>query len=615
MENHDKKLYSASGTIQVKAHGYWFTSGGEKGSFGFYPHLKDADGYPVFPDTQIQGDLKMAASWLKSLNAADSDNDDLDLVFGQEGRSTSSLLKVSDLELTDKRKDHSGFFEIKPRIRISEETGTVETGMLADREMSYLKDCVLESKIYLGYCTDEKKLQDYKNLITNSAEFLSGFGGLRSRGYSRGDINVKWDKDESIEVPADLPSPPEGTGYFLEALVNFRSKPVEPGDRRVIGVMDCITPDQIRGWFVKTYHDLFGVWPTTEEMETICFPILYPSDAKQRIAGYPPPMTTLKNEDSAVIDCWGMDRKEDDLREDENFFNTKTKPLSSGTFVANTPDGPDILTTVKKEQRMRNYMDETFTTKQDGLFGQELIKRGTCFGGVIRFKDVESIFSKRAGYIIKYVRPIIKGALFQQTIANAFDAQKSTGPFLVIEPMCLDDTGHDGRVLPGQTDQITIGVSRAYNTILKRPRRNRIVIAAGSVLDDQQQGHTVAWTGFGQDICKPKTDTSENKAAFDQPGKPFQPTVCKKENLITRTRADLLRVYLHPHLKKDDLKRNLDHRILKYRAKNEDVLLPLLKKVRKNLESGGITKMRGYISTYLEELSILHYLKKRGGSA
>ena len=41
-------LYLAHGKLTVKAKGYWFTAGGAKGSFGYYPHLKDDEGFPYY---------------------------------------------------------------------------------------------------------------------------------------------------------------------------------------------------------------------------------------------------------------------------------------------------------------------------------------------------------------------------------------------------------------------------------------------------------------------------------------------------------------------------------------------------------------------------------------
>ncbi|MCX7634715.1 MAG: hypothetical protein N2Z74_03100, partial [Syntrophales bacterium] len=61
-------LLYACGVLRVTAQGLWFTAGGDKGSFGFYPHLRDRRGLPVYPDTQLHGDLRMAASWLQHLS-------------------------------------------------------------------------------------------------------------------------------------------------------------------------------------------------------------------------------------------------------------------------------------------------------------------------------------------------------------------------------------------------------------------------------------------------------------------------------------------------------------------------------------------------------------------
>ncbi|MCP4107478.1 MAG: hypothetical protein GY749_18365 [Desulfobacteraceae bacterium] len=83
MEN--KNLFLAKGKIKVSAKGYWFTAGGEKGSFGYYPHLKSPDRYPVYPDTQIHGDLRMSASWLSDLCHPTVSKDMTELIFGNPG--------------------------------------------------------------------------------------------------------------------------------------------------------------------------------------------------------------------------------------------------------------------------------------------------------------------------------------------------------------------------------------------------------------------------------------------------------------------------------------------------------------------------------------------------
>ncbi|MEA1969846.1 MAG: hypothetical protein U9N77_16720, partial [Thermodesulfobacteriota bacterium] len=89
-------LFGADIILTVKAAGYWYTSGGVKGSFGYYPHLKDDHGLPFFPDTQVRGNLKTAVQWYCNLIGTPFPKN----LFGEEGVPSASLLKVGDLVLT-----------------------------------------------------------------------------------------------------------------------------------------------------------------------------------------------------------------------------------------------------------------------------------------------------------------------------------------------------------------------------------------------------------------------------------------------------------------------------------------------------------------------------------
>ena len=51
-----KNLYLYEEVLSVTAKGYWYTAGGGKSSFGYFPHLKDRNNFPIYPDTQLHGD-------------------------------------------------------------------------------------------------------------------------------------------------------------------------------------------------------------------------------------------------------------------------------------------------------------------------------------------------------------------------------------------------------------------------------------------------------------------------------------------------------------------------------------------------------------------------------
>ncbi|HDH05633.1 MAG TPA: hypothetical protein ENH01_07965 [Nitrospirae bacterium] len=256
MEN---KLFLAKGTLRVAAKGYWFTSGGEKGSFGYYPHLKDKRGLPVFPDTQIHGDLKMSAGWLKSLDSSVKD-DLIAEVFGRGGEESDrnlhprpSRLYISDLVVNDGAAS-GNIFDIKPRIEIEEDKRTAKKHMLVSLEMSYLEGKKLEAEVYLGYFDNRTGLDNAKKLVEESAQLLSGFGAFRSRGYGRGEMELEWEEDIAIEYK-DTDKCDSEFIYYLEALVNFRNKPIEPGSYQNIETLKHITSDQLRGWFVNAYEN------------------------------------------------------------------------------------------------------------------------------------------------------------------------------------------------------------------------------------------------------------------------------------------------------------------------------------------------------------------------
>ncbi len=599
------KLYLAKGTAEVSARGYWFTSGGEKGPFGYYPHLKDEEGKPVFPDTQLHGDLKMASEWLKSLNTGFAPHL-AEKVFGKGGKADSALLRITDLELKDSGPGRN-FFGIKPRIRIDDDKGTVQKHMLVDRELSFLENQTLEAKVYLGYFQDEEEMEDAKKLLEESAKLLSGFGGFRSRGYGRGDIRLKWDEGETVDIYADSDSNEE-LPYLLKNLVHFRNKTVDPGTTQRIASLYHITSAQLRGWFANTWNEIYGQWPTFAEMASVTFPTLYPCDGE--FLAWPAPMSTLKNERGQVNDMRGKKDTNQKIGEDEeNFFSTKTKGLGSGYFVSNKPA---VSAKVKTEYRIRNSIDELFVTVENGLFVQELVKKGTCFSGIIRFADPESDFAQKARFILKNVKPLIKGALFEPLDIqfNFPDSPANAESFLVIEPIPFEKSffsekeGEKTDSENNDSNQIFLNSARGFNTMLGRPRRNRIVIAPSSVLNKEVENYTVPWAGFGQENISMQGKEEDKESVPDTIRKRVKSRLTK-EKIITRTQAGLLREYLHPGQKKEQILQNLNDRIEKYGAKSQESVKTLLTEIRIKLESEEGTKaMESFIKDYLEELGI-----------
>lgn len=628
----NRKLYLVEGELNVSARGFWYTTGGEKGPFGYYPHLKDAAGYPIYPDTQLLGDLRMAAEWLVVLEKdkyAGYGDALIQKVFGNQGDPNPGLLRLTDLEMTseakktqggEKEKSISDIFSVKPRIEIDDFTRTANEHMLVNMELAWLDGCALQAWVFLGYFEKEDELNKAKELILSATGLLSGFGAFRSRGYGRGGVTFKLPEENTrIEGLAAKVPPPATNLYFLTPLVNIRNKPIEPARTQVLDSLDRITSDQLRGWFCRTYQTLFGPWPTPEEMATIIFTELYPSAGSE--LAYPVPMTTLRYENDDVEDLWDRRPKTEDegqgKKDDENFFRTKTKPLGPGHFVTNSPEVQ--IVTVRTEERFRNKLGTSFIPGDDSLIVQELIKRGVRFGGTITFRDPASDFSRNARAVLA-LRPTIKGAVFEsETMPQASSGAAlppDTKPFLVTSPLpftpdCLHGKG-----------SIMLNVLRRYNTTLNRPRRNRLIMAPGSILrDGDGKAGMFRWWGFRDKLNNTSPPTVSSPL---QPAKPKTPKfgpadfpkgVCKDK--ITSSQLGQLRELLNPLHKEDKfIKELLNGRIAKYKARKSEVgndLLNLLQSVSNKLESSGLAGMREYISFIVGELQLHRWEKKNSG--
>lgn len=294
-------FYMLRGVLRVKAQGFWYTSGGDKGSFGFYPHLKDKQDFPLYPDTQVHGDLRMAAQWALTLEGKEAElcagDSTWNRLFGRGGNMEAGCLHLGDLMLDGQSRQtwSAARFQVKPRIDIDDDTRAVRGKMLAMFEAAWLDDLILEAPIYAGYFTDEAQARRAADLLDAACVLLSGFGAMRSRGFGRGVAEIRWQP-----VTATAPIPPESLasrhGYYLENLVNMRSKPVCAEQLQLVGCQAMVRADQIRAWFVRIYHQLFQDWPSADEMAGLHFSDLLPVPSRKTLSFYPP-MTTLRNED------------------------------------------------------------------------------------------------------------------------------------------------------------------------------------------------------------------------------------------------------------------------------------------------------------------------------
>ncbi|MBF0538433.1 MAG: hypothetical protein HQL03_09310 [Nitrospirae bacterium] len=633
-----RTLYIAEGSMTVDATGYWFSAGGVKGAFGYYPHLKDSDGHPVYPDTQIMGNLRMAANWLHELDKDKYPTYFIDRVFGIKREAGEALFNLTDLELSgySRFKWKPERFDIKHRIKIDDASRTVENNMLVSFEMAYLEGLQLEVRFYLGYFDTRDELDMAYGLITDAAQLLSGFGAFRSRGYGRGRIKFCRCEPEEITYYDNRPtSTVERFPYELRALVNLRNKPIISGRTQLIESIPYISGQQLRGWLAKTFHRIFDRWPTLDEMAAIRFPDLYPSDPDSNdcVFGYLPPPSTLKFAEDDIRDVTGRPEddndNDDETRDQQNFYNTKPKPLPSDMFVTNT-DPPKIIG-IKTEKRFRNHIDEDFTTIKDGLFIQGLIARGTSFGGTITFDtsdDNKTEFLKKALFILKHVRATIKGAIFDLKAPTrqplhvsppdtAEDTSSNTTPYLVSEPIpysagLLDYStrpfalvkGQKDRVVKPHANQILLTTISRYNTTLKRPRRNRIVIAQGSIVYGRHDDESaIRWKGFGKDVIPQKKEMPPDDV---RPTKADVNSDIKDVAQITRAQAGILIEFLNPAVPKGFVQDVLKDRIEKYKKWGEDIskkdLIPekILAMLLKTLEDWGIDEMRRCIKTYLD---------------
>jgi CRISPR/Cas system CSM-associated protein Csm3 (group 7 of RAMP superfamily) len=635
------KLYLGCGKIKVKARGYWFTAGGEKGSFGYYPHLKDHDSYPVYPDTQLHGDLRMASTWLQKLDKNMVPEDLLEKVFGKEGNRHASAFYLTDLTLTQDAKLswHKARFEVKPRIQINDASRTVQEHMLVNLELAYLEKMVLETQVYLGYFSDVEKLEQAKKLVLEAAALLSGFGAFRSRGYGRGRITVTWGANKTLEYKQGPASQADAYTYTITALTNLRNRPIEPGKTQLAECQKHIASHQLRAWFARAYQELFGTWPTWEQMALIHFPTCYPYETS---LCFPPACTTLRSEQGAMQDGfghWGEEPESEEERQArENFYATKTRPLAATMFVTN--QATPAVCEVKTVRRMRNAMDENFMTKKEaGLFVQEHIPSNTRFGGIIRLAASDgksSEFLSKARFILENVQPTIHSTLFQPSLvpAPAVNANAGNQPRLVVAPIPWHPqlakragqtyTQINHKVLAKDASQLIVATERQYNTRLQRPRRNRIVIAqrsllqnTGEVWKDLVAEVTIEWQGLGKPISPlpAPTPSQQSSAPAEQ-----APAINPKWAKISNAQAGKLRGFLG--LDKATLQQSVNEILAKYQQESmRESLLPqtLLAKIQtilagdaeKNIPAGSLQDVRTLIYAVREAWALAEWEKKR----
>lgn len=596
-------------TLRVAARGYWFTAGGQKGSFGYFPHLRDRQGLPVYPDTQVIGDLKMAAGWLSTLT---SETAPLGHLFGRGGGdeqgfdSHDSCLKAGDLALDSHSRSnwHPERFEVKSRIQINESSRTVAEHFLVDLELARLDECILEAPLLLTVPVED--LDRMAAFLRDAARLLCGFGAFRSRGYGRGAATITDFAEISLAGHAD--SQPtfhndERRYYALTALTNVRSKPIDPGHAQIVPTCESLLPGQLKGWLARAYSVTFGSWPHPEQMAQITISGLYPSPSTD-VLTWPPPMTTLTDADGNTKDMWGKTFEE--TEQQENFFSGKVRPLTCHT-VTETPH----IWSYSVETRMRNAVNDSFVTEENSLYAQEFLLAGTIFTGFVELApEIDPDFAERIRSLLAGTVPRINGALFKPTLGGPCPRYGMTAdqPELLAapRPFSLDMRQDDNR--------ITVATLRGYNTMCKRPRRGRVMVTPGSILQQGGNGGEQSWPGFSSHELLPVTGahTCAGTSQVVLEPRRYLCTLSDKQISISSAQAGQLRLLLHPALTSEAICRMLEHRIEKYNARDrEKVLCSLLEDLIAMIKKEGLTKLRRAVRDVTEQLALSRWMRKQ----
>ncbi len=587
-----RELWFVEGRLRVKAKGFWYTSGGDKGVFGYYPHLKvfrDSKWIPVYPDTQIHGDLRTSAKWLDNLEG-NKRKALINMVFGK-----SASPHAAHIQLTDLEPEHADIdFLVKPKIEIDDATGCVKKSMLVYREYAYLQDIILTSRIYLSYFPDKEKLSEAKKLVQDSVQFLGCVGAFRSRGKGRGEFSISWEDDHVLTYsePAEIPPFNE---YYLTSLVHFRNRPPSLGRGQLIKSVLHITPNQLKGWFSRAYYSLFGEWPTLNQMKEIHLTPAYPA-AKNKtddfILLYPAPMSTLQREDGSIRDFY------DSVVNEEQKLSTPGR----NRFISNE-DQPRCCE-ISTHSRTRNVIEENFTTRKEaGLFSQEFIPRETTFGCSIRIDNLATEFGRKAYFIFRHLQPIINGCLFSPSLTyrsrNTSSEAKKDSPFLLIAPM-----NFDRYTIQEEKSQILLTTTSSYNTTLGRQRRKRPVFAPGSILSNYVEDVSIRWKGFGKEIKRAKEQILTGK---EQRQANFPEEIPGKSIIVSNAQIGILRNLIQMsdnHLRTRI--RELAEKYDRWKGSVAEQLIPkeIVQQLNIYLQENEIETMRDYILNLIDNLYV-----------
>ena len=223
-------------------------------------------------------------------------------------------------------------------------------------------------------------------------------------------------------------------------------------------------------------------------------------------------------------------------------------------------------------------------------------------------------FAKKARFIFDKVYPVINGCIFEPSTVDAPINEITSQPCLVILPLPYEPKHKQN------SNRIMLTSQRRYNTMLQRPRRNRIVIAPGSVITSSEPSiYLMPWNGFGKTIKPGEPDkTAEihkdkiKPKAFPEVKTPIFPGEFLK---VSRSQAGFLREFLNPKRSTEQMKSVIEVRLQKY-PKDEDKegnLIPkeLFKKLLEYLNNDDRDGMRKYIEELMEALFLTWWEDKK----
>jgi hypothetical protein len=383
--------------------------------------------------------------------------------------------------------------------------------------------------------------------------------------------------------------------------------------------MNYISQDHLRSWFVKTWESLYGGWPTFNEINRICFSDLLPGLLKENndfLFTTTPAVTTLINENEIIQDCWYRRQANEEETDHDNYLRSKTKPLGVDCFIAR--NGSAVLS-VDRQKRIRNKINDEFLTEEDSLFVQELIPKGTRFGGNIVIKGENDEFNQQALHIFRNINPIINGNLLTSIIEENMNSETEEGgngtPYLVSRPIPLNFD------LLQKENNILMDSEVRYSTVFNRPKRNRVAVAGGSLIHKRYgvpwKDYCIDWPGFKNNDPIPlikikgplikKEPPPLSMAGEEDDSSQNKIVTHIKEFKITKSQAGFLRGLLNEKNDLEAVENVLTERVNKLQSKEGGQDKAVMEMILKELKTKNINSMRSLLKQYLETLAVLRW--------